>query len=84
MLLERIFSISRNTSNNQLRRNKVSQKIYPPTKDRRDIGEVIPFIEKMDAFRETSSCCVGVEANIESNKNLKGFLNQNSSLPKRS
>ncbi|MFT7688984.1 MAG: hypothetical protein ACI9FB_004350 [Candidatus Azotimanducaceae bacterium] len=61
----------------------MSNKKYPPTRDRRDIGEVIPFIEKMDAFRETSSCCVGVEANIDTNKDLKGFMNQRSNSSKR-
>lgn len=61
----------------------MSYKKYPPTRDRRDIGEVIPFIEKMDAFRETSSCCIGVEANIEANKDLKGFMNQQANRPER-
>lgn len=61
----------------------MSNKKYPPTRDRRDIGEVIPFIEKMDAFRETSSCCVGVEANIDTDKNLKGFMNRLSNKPRR-
>lgn len=61
----------------------MSNKKYPPTRDRRDIGEVIPFIEKMDAFRETSSCCVGVEANIDTNKSLKGFMNRQLSQSRR-
>ncbi len=40
-------------------------KRYPPTRDRRDIGQVISPIEKMMAAREASSCCVGVEALLE-------------------
>ena len=40
-------------------------KKYPPTRDRRDIGEVISPIEKMMAAREASSSCVGVEALLE-------------------
>ena len=42
-------------------------KKFPPTKDRRDIGEVVFPIEKMIAAREISSCCVGVEAALETN-----------------
>ncbi|MEM7561909.1 MAG: hypothetical protein AAF353_02535 [Pseudomonadota bacterium] len=38
---------------------------YPPTRDRRDIGEVVFPIEKIVAAREVSSCCVGVEAALE-------------------
>jgi hypothetical protein len=49
-------------------------KKYPPTKDRRDIGQVTPFIEKMDSYRELSSCCVGVEAAMETNKNMDNHL----------
>ena len=41
-----------------------------PTKDRRDIGEVVFPIEKMIAAREISSCCVGVEAALENNSKL--------------
>jgi hypothetical protein len=40
-------------------------KRHPPTRDRRDIGQVISPIEKMMAAREASSCCVGVEALLE-------------------
>lgn len=47
---------------------------YPPTKDRRDIGQVTLFIEKMDRFRELSSCCVGMEAAMETNKNIDNHL----------
>ena len=42
-------------------------KKYPPTRDRRDIGEVVFPIEKMIAAREISSDCVGVEAALETN-----------------
>jgi hypothetical protein len=40
-------------------------KTYPPTRDRRDIGQVISPIETMMAAREASSSCVGVEALLE-------------------
>ena len=49
---------------------------YPPTRDLRDIGRVIPFVETMDAARESSSCCVGVEAALETKKNMNGFINR--------
>jgi hypothetical protein len=45
---------------------------YPPTKDRRDIGQVVFPIEKMDAARELKSCCLGVEAALEKNPDLPG------------
>ena len=38
---------------------------HPPVKDRRNIGQVISPIEKLNAARELSSCCVGVEAALE-------------------
>lgn len=41
-------------------------KRYPPTRDRRDIGQVVSPIEKLMAARQASSCCVGVEALLES------------------
>lgn len=40
---------------------------HQPTKDRRDIGQVVFPIEKMAAARELSSSCVGVEAALETN-----------------
>jgi len=43
----------------------VKAKKYPPTRNRRDIGQVISPIEKMMAAREVSSSCVGVEALLE-------------------
>ena len=45
-------------------------KKYPPIRDRRDIGEVVFPIEKMLAAREISSCCVGVEAALETDSKL--------------
>lgn len=45
----------------------MASKKYPPTKDRRDIGQVVFLSEKMAAAREFSSCCVGVEAALETN-----------------
>ena len=43
-------------------------------KNRRDIGKVIPLIEKMNAAREISSCCVGVEALLETNNEIEGYV----------
>ncbi len=42
-----------------------------PVKDRRDIGRVVPLIEKMEAAREFSSCCVGAEALLETRDELE-------------
>lgn len=42
-----------------------------PAKDRRDIGRVVPLIEKMEAAREISSCCVGTEALLETRDQLE-------------
>ena len=39
--------------------------LKPPATDRRKAGHAIPLIEKMTAAREISSCCVGVEALLE-------------------
>jgi hypothetical protein len=48
------------------------RKKYPSTKDRRDIGSVDFTIEKMMVAREVSSCCVGVEALLETDsKSIK-------------
>ena len=43
-------------------------------KNRRDIGKVVPLIEKMNAAREISSCCVGVEALLETNDKIDGYV----------
>ena len=51
-------------------------KKYPPTRDLREIGRVVPFVETMDAARESSSCCVGVEAALETKKSMNGFINR--------
>lgn len=45
-----------------------------PSKNRRDIGKVVPLIEKMSAAREISSCCVGVEAILETNRKIDGYV----------
>jgi len=50
----------------------MQRKIYPATKDYRDIGSVDFAIEKMMAAREVSSCCVGVEALLEIDSKLIG------------
>lgn len=54
---------------------------YPVTKDRRDIGQVVFPIEKMNAARDFSSCCVGIEAALETNTGFAGLIQQ---LTKRS
>ena len=52
----------------------MKRKTYPPTKDRRDIGEVVFPIEKMNAMRELHSCCVGVEAGLETDSGFTALL----------
>lgn len=54
----------------------MTTKKYPPTRDRRDIGRVVFPIEKMAAARELSSCCVGVEAALETDTGLSGVMRQ--------
>ena len=46
----------------------------PPSKDRRDIGQVVFPIETMLAARGLSSCCVGVEAALERRSGIDGLL----------
>jgi hypothetical protein len=41
---------------------------HPPVKDRRNVGRVVPFVEKFLAARELSSCCVGTEAALEADR----------------
>lgn len=48
-----------------------------PGKDRRDVGAVVTLMEKMNAARELSSCCVGTEALLDSNRGLDGFIQRN-------
>jgi quercetin dioxygenase-like cupin family protein len=45
-----------------------------PAKNRRDIGKVIHLSEKMNAAREISSCCVGVEALLETNNEIEEYV----------
>ena len=45
-----------------------------PVKNRRDIGRVVPLIEKMQAAREISSCCVGVEALLETRDEIESYV----------
>ena len=45
----------------------MTSRAQPPPKDRRDIGQVVFLMKKMNAARELSSCCVGVEAALEGN-----------------
>ena len=46
---------------------------HPPSKNRRDIGQVVFPIEKLLAAREFSSCCVGTEARLETNSGFEGL-----------
>ena len=43
-------------------------------RDRRDVGQVVFLSEKMAAARELNTCCVGVEAALETNRGLSGLL----------
>lgn len=52
----------------------MAYKKYPPTRDRRDIGQVVFPIEQMMAARDLSSCCVGVEAALETNSGFKALM----------
>ena len=47
---------------------------FPPSKDRRDIGQVVFPIEKMTAARDFSSCCVGVEAALETDSGFQRLI----------
>lgn len=49
---------------------------HPPSKDRRDIGQVVFPIEKLLVAREISSCCVGTEAALETNSGFGGLTMQ--------
>ena len=49
---------------------------HRPTRDRRDVGQVVFLSEKMDAAREFSSCCVGTEAALETNSGFKALMRQ--------
>ena len=58
----------------------MTAKKHPPTKDRCDIGQVVFPIEKMAVARDLRSCCVGVEAALETNSGLAEFVKR---LPRR-
>jgi len=49
-------------------------KKHSPTKDLRDIGQVVFPIEKMSEARVISSCCVGVEVALETNAGFNGLI----------
>ena len=55
---------------------------HSPSKNYRDIGEVVTPMEKMNAARELSSCCLGTEALLASNKNFDSYIRQNRSRTK--
>lgn len=52
----------------------MSHRKYPPTKDRRDVGQVVFLNEKMEAARDLSSCCIGAEAALETNSGFKALM----------
>ena len=52
----------------------MSNRKHPPTRDRRDVGQVVFLSEKLEAAREFSSCCVGTEAALEENSGFKALL----------
>jgi hypothetical protein len=52
----------------------MTARTYPPSKDRRNIGQVVFPIEKLLRARELSSCCVGVEAVMSADQGVDGFL----------
>ena len=47
---------------------------YPPTRDRRDVGQVVFLGEKMQVAREISSCCIGTEAALEQNSGFSALM----------
>lgn len=47
---------------------------HPPMRDRRDVGQVVFLSEKLEAARALNSCCVGVEAALETDRGLDRFL----------
>lgn len=49
-------------------------KKHPPTKDRRDIGQVVFLSEKFAESRELSSCCIGAEAALEHDLGFEGLM----------
>ncbi|MGI9462830.1 MAG: hypothetical protein ACR2OM_02765 [Aestuariivirgaceae bacterium] len=57
---------------------------YPPTKDRRDVGQVVFLAEKMDVAREISSCCVGTEAALETDCGLDAVKRRRTAGKKKS
>ena len=57
-----------------IKREEMKTKKYPPARDLRDIGQVVFPIEKMNDARRTSSCCVGVEAALETDTGFEGLM----------
>jgi len=49
---------------------------HPPSKNYRDIGEVVTLMDKINAARELSSFCLGTEALLASNKNFNSYIRQ--------
>ena len=61
--------------------NMMAPRKYPPTKDRRDVGQVVFLNEKMNAAREFSSCCIGTEAALETDSGFKSLMRQLAAKP---
>ena len=56
---------------------------FPPSKDRRDIGQVVFPIEQMLEARELSSCCIGAEARLETNRGFTGLTERLSAFGRK-
>ena len=56
---------------------------FPASKNRRDIGQVVFPIEKMLEARELSSCCVGVEARLETDRGFSGLAQRLSAFGRK-
>ena len=56
------------------RETTMATKVYPPMRDRRDIGQVVFLSEKIAAARALNSCCIGTEATLEANTGMGSLI----------
>ena len=49
---------------------------FHPSRDRRDIGQVVFLSEKMSVARAQSTCCIGAEALLSDGRRLDKLLSQ--------
>jgi hypothetical protein len=54
----------------------MERKKHSPSKNYRDIGEVVNLTDKINAARELSSFCLGTEALLASNKSFDRYIGQ--------